>query len=534
MSRELRHLIGQLMVCGFPSPDVDAHVHQLIREYHVGNIILFSRNIESLEQTRHLTQSLQQLAQETGQDNPLLICTDQENGLVSRFSKDVPGFPGNMALGATGDDKWAYRVGQMTGAFLALAGINMDLAPVLDVNNNPLNPVIGVRSFGDNPKSVAQMGVAMIRGLEESKVIACGKHFPGHGDTHVDSHTDLPRISHHLDRMKAVELLPFEQAIHQGLSAIMTAHIVFEQLDAEHPATLSPKVLQGLLRETLGFTGVVTTDCLEMQAILGTVGVGQGAVMALLAGADMIMVSHHLDLQIEAMDAIYDAVVKGQLPLSRLEEAYGRIERLKKALGESVHEPQDRLSLLQAKALDLQKDVAQHALTCLYDGSQSKTEPGVSRPFPKPRRVAVVFDTGAPQMIAAGPDAVQASLLQSIEAGILDSVEVRAFSINEALGDVEEVLRYDWLIYLSRTLGPIQEDLSPLFCAHPYAVVWLLRTPYLFPMFKEMGANRIYALYENTPWMIQAALGALLGQSAGGSLPVQVKDYPRGYQGCAS
>ncbi len=533
MSYDLRRLIGQLMVCGFPSPYVDSHVEQLIREYHVGNVILFSRNIESFDSTRHLTQQLQQLAQDSGQTQPLLICTDQENGMVSRFSKDVPGFPGNMALGATGDDKWAYSVGHMTGAFLALAGINMNLAPVLDVNNNPLNPVIGVRSFGDNPKRVAEMGVAMIRGLQESNVIACGKHFPGHGDTHVDSHRDLPRIPHHLGRMKRIELHPFEQAINQGLPAIMTAHIVFEQLDADYPATLSPKVLQGLLRETLGFTGVITTDCLEMQAILGTVGVGQGAVMALLAGADMIMVSHHFDLQIEAMNAIYDAVVKGQLPVARLEEAYGRIQRLKNSLRAPLNALEDRLPLLRAQALDLQQDVSQHALTCLYDGIGLKTELGPTQDFPIPQKVAAIFDTGASPMIAAGPETVNASVVQNIQAGLL-GVEVRGFSVNEALDNAEEVLQYDWLIYLSRTLSPIQQDISPLLQSHPYSVVWLLRTPYLFPLFKEMGAKRIYALYENTPWMIHAALGALLGQKTWGSLPVEVKHYPRGYQGCAS
>ncbi len=527
---ELKRLIGQVMICGFPSPYLDAQARQLITEYHLGNVILFSRNILSFGQISELTGALQKLAQDTGQADPLIIATDQENGLVSRLGSDIPGFPGSMALAATGEDKWVYEVAKMTGTFLEKAGINMDLAPVLDINNNPLNPVIGVRSFGDTPAQVASMGLAMARGLQDSGVFACGKHFPGHGDTHVDSHRDLPHISHDLERIKEVELVPFEAAIHQDIPAIMTAHIVFDQLDPLLPATLSHSVVQGLLRQQLGFTGVITTDCLEMQAISRTVGVGAGAVRALLAGCDMIMVSHHLERQKEAMDAIYDAVIQGVLPIARLEEARGRITGLKVRL--SVANPYSPGEMKQdmVRALNLQAQTSERALTCLHDGQDQVGESGGKTPFPPPHFVTLIYDAGVPPMMVQGPQSQ--TVWTELAAFVFGDVKTQVLTVDEAISDPDLTRECDWLIYLSSALTPPQERMGDLLRDHPHSAVWLVRTPYLFPWFKARGVKRIYALYENTPWMMKAAMRALLGENAPGRLAVGVEGYAAGYKAC--
>ena len=222
----IRNLVGEIVVAGFTGLEVNDHALHLLATHQVRNVILFSRNVAAKAQLQRLTADLQALAQRSGADLPLIICTDQENGIVRRVAPDMPGLPGNMAVAATGRSEWAREIGKATAAQLRSVGVNMNLAPVLDVNNNPHNPVIGVRSYGEDPQRVAELGVKMTRGLQESGVIACGKHFPGHGDTQVDSHLGLPVISHPESRLEAVELAPFRAAIQAGIDVLMTAHVV--------------------------------------------------------------------------------------------------------------------------------------------------------------------------------------------------------------------------------------------------------------------------------------------------------------------
>ncbi|WP_158246294.1 beta-N-acetylhexosaminidase [Sulfobacillus sp. hq2] len=504
----LRDLIGQVLVCGFAKDMLDDHARRLIEEHHVGNIILFSRNIHHVEQVQKLTADLQDLARANGQTHPLLICTDQENGLVRRLSPDVPGLPGNMAVGASHDPALSYQIGIMTGKLLAACGINMNLAPVLDINNNPENPVIGVRSYGDNPQEVSRLGTRMIQGLQETGVIACAKHFPGHGDTQVDSHLDLPIIRHSFERMQRTELVPFEAAIDSGVRAVMTAHIVFEQLDPERPATISPTVLTGLLRERLGFEGMITTDCLEMNAIANGVGVGRGAVMALLAGADMVMISHRLDRQEEAILAIAQAVHSHELPVARLEEAVSRIAQLKATVSSSASSldmPDD----LRAAAYDLQRQSARACLTPLVD-----QEPH----WPYPRRVAVVIDPYKPHMVAAGLDPLDRTVQTVRE--VLPGAVVEGVAYDHIAQELR-LHEADWLLFV--TAGQkVDPDMIDQLRRHGHSAVLLVHTPYKWPMFSP--AKRVYALYENTPWMIQAAVRALAFQESGqGHLPVMVE-----------
>src|ERR1700730_4997818 len=221
----LEERIGQTLMVGFPGTMASREVIELIQLYHVGNIILFSRNVHDVKQVRSLTQRLQQVAREAGHAYPLLIAIDQENGIVQRLGEVATLFPGNMALGAIGSERIASEVALATGRELKALGINMNLAPVVDVNNNVANPVIGVRSFGEDAHLVARLGSAMVKGYHDAGVIACLKHFPGHGDTAVDSHLALPTIPHTLERLDAIELVPFRSGIEAGAESVMIAHI---------------------------------------------------------------------------------------------------------------------------------------------------------------------------------------------------------------------------------------------------------------------------------------------------------------------
>src|SRR6267154_2104392 len=212
----LEEQLGQALMVGFGGITPSQDIIDLISRYHIGNIILFSRNIGNTRQVLELTQSLQKIAREAGHPYPLLIAIDQENGIVQRLGEAATIFPGNMALGAIGSDEIAYEVARATGQELQALGINMNLAPVVDVNNNPANPVIGVRSFGENAQLVARLGIAAVKGYHDAGVITTLKHFPGHGDTAVDSHLALPTIPHSLDRLETVELLPFKRCIEAG------------------------------------------------------------------------------------------------------------------------------------------------------------------------------------------------------------------------------------------------------------------------------------------------------------------------------
>ncbi len=321
-------LIGQVLCFGWQgtTPEeartVNAHARELVETMEVGGVVLLGRNVnsadpESIRSTLARLQSLSPI--------PLFIAIDQEGGTVNRLRAPFHEFPGNMALGATGDPELAFRQAQAQARELLALGVNWNFAPVMDVNNNPDNPIIGVRSYGADPALVARMGTAAIRGYQQTGLLACAKHFPGHGDTAVDSHLALPTIWGDRERLEQIELVPFRAAIAEGVGAIMTTHIVFPTLDVHRPATISPAILTGLLRQELGYDGLVITDCLEMKAIADTIGSARGSVEALKAGADMVLIAHTLEVQREAVRAIRQAVQSGELPLERLTEAASRV-----------------------------------------------------------------------------------------------------------------------------------------------------------------------------------------------------------------
>ncbi|MGW0506238.1 glycoside hydrolase family 3 protein [Micromonospora sp. NPDC003241] len=292
----------------------------------LGAVVLFSRNVVDPEQVAALTAGLR------AERPDVIVAIDEEAGDVTRIESGRGSTrPGNFALGVVDDPALTEEVARDLGVELAALGVTLDYAPDADVNSNPDNPVIGVRSFGADPSVVARHTTAWVRGLQSGGVAACAKHFPGHGDTRVDSHHDLPRITGDRDRLDAVELAPFRAAVEAGVQAVMTGHLLVPALDPELPATLSTRILSGVLREEMGFNGVVVTDAVEMEAVAGRYGFAGAAVRALAAGADAICVGgEHADEETarHLRDAIVDAVVAGELPEERLAEAAKRVGQL--------------------------------------------------------------------------------------------------------------------------------------------------------------------------------------------------------------
>lgn len=353
--------VGQLFQVGFSGTEPTDEVEELITEYHVGGVIYFARNLESPAQTRALSRSLQETATAEG-GPPLLISTDQEGGTVRRLPYYTP-TPGAMAVGATGDPEAAKTVASVTASGLRSVGINLNLAPVLDVNSNPENPVIGVRSFGEEPDLVGEFGRHYTRALQSTDVAACGKHFPGHGDTATDSHLELPVVEGNEERLERVELAPFRRAVEAGIDAVMTAHVAFPAITGSRsePATLSRAVLTGCLRDRLGFDGLVVTDCMEMDAIADGVGTPRGCVEAIKAGADVVLVSHTPERQRRSIRAVREAVADGEIPEKRIDEAVERVLSLKRRRdlqpdGREPNEADDRQAV---------RSVARRAVTLL-------------------------------------------------------------------------------------------------------------------------------------------------------------------------
>ncbi|WP_033210063.1 glycoside hydrolase family 3 protein, partial [Streptomyces bikiniensis] len=321
--------------------DVDANLAEigvrtaaeLVARYHVGGIIYFTwaHNTRDPHQIADLSNGIQQAALAQPVPVPVLISTDQEHGIVCRVGEPATLLPGAMALGAGRSHADARRAAEIAGAELAALGIRQNYAPVADVNVNPANPVIGVRSFGSDPRAVAGLVAAQVKGYQRAGVAATSKHFPGHGDTAVDSHYGLPTITHTREQWEELDAPPFRSAIAAGIDSIMTAHIVVPALDpSEDPATLSRPVLTGILRERLGYDGVVVTDALGMEGVRTKYGDERVPVLALKAGVDQLLNPPKLDV---AWNAVLNAVRSGELTEARLDESILRILRLKAKLG---------------------------------------------------------------------------------------------------------------------------------------------------------------------------------------------------------
>ncbi len=301
--QEIRAACGRAIICGFDGNKVTAELKEILREVEPLGLILFARNVESPEQVAELNHELKLLDPAAR----LLLCVDQEGGRVARVRRPATEWPAMRVLGQVGDLKLTETVGTALARELRAMNFDVDFAPVLDVDTNPNNPVIGDRSFGRDPNDVAAHGCALIRGLQRAGIAACAKHFPGHGDTDLDSHKALPKVSHELPRLRKIEWVPFAAAAQAGVSSVMTAHVVVEALDAQHPATLSIPALRPL-REELHFQGAIVSDDLEMKAVADHYRVAEMATMGIHAGVDVFLACHAPDVILELKRSLVRAV----------------------------------------------------------------------------------------------------------------------------------------------------------------------------------------------------------------------------------
>ncbi len=325
---DLRKIAGQLIMIRFPGTVLDAATADFLRANSIRAVCLFRGNMSDAEQLARLTADLRAVM---GAD--ALIAIDQEGGAVVR-STWVPAPPAAMGLGAANDTDLAYRTGAAVARAVKSLGFNWNFAPVLDLNNNPHNPVIAERSFGAEPQRAAELAMAWMAGSQAEGVACCVKHFPGHGDTNVDSHRDLPTVDKPVAQLEQLELAPFRIAATAGpraAPAMMTAHIVYPTLDADNPATMSRRILHQLLREEWQYQGIIITDGMDMHAIAGRYGVGNAAVRALTAGADMVMALGTTDTQNETLDAIANAIAAGELTPAEIQTRLDRLSALARA-----------------------------------------------------------------------------------------------------------------------------------------------------------------------------------------------------------
>lgn len=526
----LEQRIGQLFMVGFTGIEPTPEIIDLIQRRHVGGIILFTRNCRSAQQVSRLTRDLQSLARAAGHRYPLLIALDQENGLVQRLGAAITVFPGAMALGAADDEGLTAAVTEATGQELRALGVNMNLAPVADVNNNPDNPVIGVRSFGEDAQLVGRHTAAAVRGYRAAGVVSSLKHFPGHGDTAVDSHLGLPVVPHTGERLERVELPPFRAGVAAGADTVMLAHLRLPNIapDDDLPASLSPAVVR-LLRESLGFSGVILTDCLEMDAIAKTVGEERGAVLALRAGADIVLISHTFEPQRAAIERMRAAVASGELAADTLRQASERVLRLKaRRLSWDALDALPALVTADTVSVEAHRrlrDLAyQRSTTLVRDDARLL-------PLRLPPEARILAVAQAPTSVTKAVDIAydHAMLLDAIRAhhrnahGMLLSPDATADDAADDAAELERAAQASDLLIVATFSGRQDErqaSLTRLLVATGRPVIGIaMYSPYDAAAFPDV--KTYLATYEYTQPAITAAIDALFGVfEPRGRLPV--------------
>jgi beta-N-acetylhexosaminidase len=323
----LEEKIGQLLIVGIEETTIEEDTIKLIEDYKVGGFILFSRNIKDEHQTLELLNSLKEA--NSNNDIPLFLSIDEEGGRVSRLPKSFAKLPEAKKIGDINNKDFSFKYGKILGERVKLLGFNMDFAPVLDINSNPKNPVIGNRAFGSTIDVVVDNGLKVMEGIQSTGVIPSIKHFPGHGDTDMDSHVNLPKIEKDIDELESIELVPFKKAIDDGVDMVMVAHILFPKIDSEHPSTMSKEIIDGILRERLDFKGVVISDDLTMGAIVKNYSLENAVVSFLKAGGDIALVCHGKDNPNKVIEKIKEALDEGILGEEEINEKVYRILKLK-------------------------------------------------------------------------------------------------------------------------------------------------------------------------------------------------------------
>jgi len=336
--------IGQLVIVGLDGYVNDENSTYLIEKYRVGGFVLLKQNVKDTEQLLELMNSLKKT--NAANKIPLFLAIDEEGGRISRLPDDFKKLPSSGRIGQANDKRLAYQAGSLLAEMLKTIGLNMNFAPVLDINSNPENPVIGDRAFGVSSELVTELGMEAMSGIKAQGIIPVVKHFPGHGDTDVDSHVGLPVVEASLSRLESFELIPFKTAIENQADAIMIAHILLPKIDPNNPASFSKPIITDLLRKKMNFDGVVITDDLTMGAVVNNYDLGEAAVESLKAGSDIILVCHDYEKEVRVIEAIKKAVETGKITEERVDESLYRILSLKKKYG---------LSDEPVRAVDLQR-----------------------------------------------------------------------------------------------------------------------------------------------------------------------------------
>jgi beta-N-acetylhexosaminidase len=520
---DLAHQIGQKLLLAFRGKEsLSPEIVQAFQSYHPSGVTLFRPfNIESPAQIKKLNQSLQDLARELGLPL-LLIGTDQEGGQLMAFGDGTP-LPGNMALGATRSPELARKAGEVLGRELAAIGVNVNYAPCADVNINPNNPVVGVRSFGEDPKLVGELAAAMIEGIQSQGVAATVKHFPGHGDTASDSHHGLGTVPHSRERLHSVELTPFRSALQADAKLVMTAHLGILSIDGESapPATLSPNIINGLLRQDLGYTGVVITDAMDMHAIRQGELLREDSLRAAQAGADILLMTTDPQDHMRAYESLLQGAQNGELSQENLRASIDRIMQLKGWLTENATSPD--LSVIQcAEHMAIANEIAEKSITLVRD--EKKYLP---IRLEAEKRIAVIIPVPKDLTPADTSSYIQPKLAESIRAYHAQTDEFKmpyAPSEQDTSKVLEQVREYDVLIM--GTINAYAEEKQAEFVRQLLqmgkpVIIIAMRLPYDLAVFPQSSTYVCtYGILEPS---MRAVAKAVFGHSEmTGRLPVSI------------
>lgn len=516
---ELRKLVGGRFVVGFHGTTVSKEIKELIEEYYVGGVILFSRNIESAEQLATLTNNLQEIAKKAGYKNPLLICLDQENGVVNRLGSIITSLPGAMGLGATQKEENAKIAYSICASELKSLGINWNLAPVADINNNPKNPVIGVRSFGEDPYIVGKYVAQAVLGHQQDGVLATLKHFPGHGDTQVDSHLSLPTINHSLERLRQVEFIPFIDGIQAEAAVIMTSHILFPKIEKGLPASLSKKIVK-ILRDELSFNGLIVTDDLEMGAIVDDYGTIFAVQQAIKNGSDMVMISHSYELQREALITTYDKVYQGIIEKELLTASDTRMKKIFQRFSVDDHKADaSELNAKKKENLPVAQKIYQETTTMITKHSDVfwREEESLLVISFRNKRLTNVEDAAIDHSI------LQKAITQKAKKFLIKNYDITD-SLSSIIEDLETTTKMDHIILTTMNIRN-QSDVQVLLYQElkkrgDNIAVIITRNPYDANYLSD--ADVLIATYDFSADSMSNAIKVLYGAESSGKLPVSL------------
>ncbi len=508
-------LVGQHLVGGFDGFTMPENIKQAVKEHKIGNFIIFRHNVKDSVQLSALCKELKEVVRgETGYTPFIFI--DQEGGVVTRLKEDASITPSAMAVSSTGDPQNAYTAGLICARELNAIGVNFNLAPVFDINSNEDNPVIGVRSYGDTPEIVSKYACNMAKGLIDGGVYACAKHFPGHGDTNVDSHLGLPRIDKTMEELMAFELVPFINASKNGISGIMSSHILFPKIEEDNiPATLSYRIMTELLRNVIGFKGLTLSDCMQMAAIAKFYGTVQGMLMALKAGVDIIFASHDTGLCVKASELMLESLKTGDIDRKQFDTSTNRILEYKKAM-----EKLPRQSIDIVGSIEHREKVAD-----IYAASIARTGAEIPKLGDNPYFVSCrPFVTTLVANPAIGENSLAEDMQKifggdySLMSNSPDSAEIETL-VNKAKGhSVVVVGSYNAHIYKGQ-----EQLIHAMHALNIPMIVIALRNPYDV-MYLQKGVCGI-AAYSYNDSTVKALVDILKGnKKATGKIPLKMKE----------